>query len=246
MASSHNSSKSRDELSVLTKTRISNEINALKKDVLHGIHVFPNDKDITRLDAIIEGPEDTPYAGGFFYFRIHFPHTYPNLPPSVKLMTTGYGTVRFNPNFLECGAVCLSILGTWSGPQWSSTCHDISAVLISLQALMDSEPFFNDTGYNKSEEYDMKLSKAYNEKIEYETLRVAVAGSLTNIYGDITNAPKELEQKISSLFVENYDKYITKANSKIGGNPRNHLLYSDLKCRFEQLKSEIDARMETE
>ena len=28
---------------------------------------------------------------------------------------TGGGTVRFNPNLYNCGKVCLSLLGTWSG-----------------------------------------------------------------------------------------------------------------------------------
>ena len=26
--------------------------------------------------------------------------------------------VRFNPNLYNCGKVCLSLLGTWSGPGW--------------------------------------------------------------------------------------------------------------------------------
>lgn len=41
---------------------------------------------------------DTPYEGGFFHFLFNFPDDYPFLPPKVKLLTTGGGTVRFNPN----------------------------------------------------------------------------------------------------------------------------------------------------
>lgn len=36
----------------------------------------------------------------------------------VQFLTTGNGSVRFNPNLYNCGKVCLSLLGTWSGPSW--------------------------------------------------------------------------------------------------------------------------------
>ncbi len=36
----------------------------------------------------------------------------------VQFLTTGAGRVRFNPNLYNCGKVCLSLLGTWSGPSW--------------------------------------------------------------------------------------------------------------------------------
>ncbi len=39
-------------------------------------------------------------------------------PAQVQFLTTGGGTVRFNPNLYNCGKVCLSLLGTWSGPSW--------------------------------------------------------------------------------------------------------------------------------
>lgn len=61
--------------------------------------------------ALILGPFDTPYEGGFFCFFLKFPTNYPIRPPKVKLMTTGDGLVRFNPNFYKNGKVCLSILG---------------------------------------------------------------------------------------------------------------------------------------
>ena len=55
------------------------------------------------------------YGGGCFVFDIYFPPIYPNGPPKVNLMTTGKGSVRFNPNLYNNGKVCLSLLGTWRG-----------------------------------------------------------------------------------------------------------------------------------
>ncbi len=42
-----------------------------------------------QIHALITGPFDTPYEGGFFYFLIRCPPDYPIRPPRVKLMTTG-------------------------------------------------------------------------------------------------------------------------------------------------------------
>ncbi|XP_014744874.1 PREDICTED: ubiquitin-conjugating enzyme E2 Z [Sturnus vulgaris] len=64
-----------------------------------------------QIHALITGPFDTPYEGGFFLFLFRCPPDYPIHPPRVKLMTTGNNTVRFNPNFYRNGKVCLSILG---------------------------------------------------------------------------------------------------------------------------------------
>lgn len=64
-----------------------------------------------QIHALITGPFDTPYEGGFFYFVIRCPPDYPIRAPRVKLMTTGDNQVRFNPNLYKNGKVCLSILG---------------------------------------------------------------------------------------------------------------------------------------
>lgn len=60
----------------------------------------------------------SPYENGVFEFDILCPPNYPDAPPSVLLVTTGGGKVRFNPNLYNCGKVCLSLLGTWAGPGW--------------------------------------------------------------------------------------------------------------------------------
>jgi baculoviral IAP repeat-containing protein 6 len=48
---------------------------------------------------------DTPYSGGLFTFDVFFPSAYPQVPPLVQLLTTGNGTVRFNPNLYADGKV---------------------------------------------------------------------------------------------------------------------------------------------
>lgn len=66
---------------------------------------------LPQLHVLITGPFDTPYEGGFFHFQLRFPPNYPLASPRMRFMTTGGGTVRFNPNLYHNGKVCLSILG---------------------------------------------------------------------------------------------------------------------------------------
>ncbi|CAM9912214.1 unnamed protein product [Choristocarpus tenellus] len=86
---------------------------------------------------MVLAPGDTPYDSGAFLFDIYCPPQYPGCPPKVNLMTTGRGSVRFNPNLYECGKVCLSLLGTWWGESeemnWSSNAS-LLQVLLAIQA----------------------------------------------------------------------------------------------------------------
>lgn len=90
--------------------------------------------------------------------------------PRCRLLTTGNGTVRFNPNLYNNGKVCLSILGfvfqrgkrereerrkvpspsfrTWTGPSWSPA-QCLASVLLSIQSLMSEKPYHNEPGFEK-------------------------------------------------------------------------------------------------
>ncbi|RWS21900.1 ubiquitin-conjugating enzyme E2 Z-like protein, partial [Leptotrombidium deliense] len=103
--------------------------------------------------ALIIGPKYTPYEGGFFYFSITYPNEYPSRPLNVKLMTTGNDSISFNPNFALNGYVRLSILNTCEGPPWSPALT-VSTVLISIQSLMNKQPYYNEPGYENIKEAD--------------------------------------------------------------------------------------------
>jgi baculoviral IAP repeat-containing protein 6 len=86
-------------------------------------------------EVICAGPDGTPYENGLFEFDVFFPSSYPYSPPKLTLVTTGGGTVRFNPNLYPDGKICLSILGSWEGrpeEKWTPYCS-ILQVLISIQ-----------------------------------------------------------------------------------------------------------------
>jgi baculoviral IAP repeat-containing protein 6 len=111
----------------------------LPLDLSSSCFVRVDENRIDHWHALITGPEDTPYEGGCFIFDIVCGSDYPNTAPKVLLFTTGGGTVRFNPNLYNCGKVCLSLLGTWSGgqgEQWDPNISSLLQVLISIQALI--------------------------------------------------------------------------------------------------------------
>lgn len=79
------------------------------------------------------------------------------------------GGLRLNPNLYECGKVCLSLLGTWSGKStemWDKKNSTMLQVLVSIQALiLNARPFFNEPGYERSYvgEEGERRSRSYNE-----------------------------------------------------------------------------------
>lgn len=54
------------------------------------------------------------------------------------------------------------------------------SVLISIRSLMNENPFFNEPGYEKKEKAYESESRAYNERVTHDTLRVAVIDMVTN------------------------------------------------------------------
>ncbi|XP_068606098.1 ubiquitin-conjugating enzyme E2 Z [Brachionichthys hirsutus] len=180
--------------------RIKRDIMSIYKEPPPGMFVVPDPQDMTKIHALITGPFDTPYEGGFFLFLFRCPPDYPIHPPRVKLITTGHNNVRFNPNFYRNGKVCLSILGTWTGPAWSPA-QSISSVLISIQSLMTENPYHNEPGFEQ--ERHPGDSKNYNECIRHETLRVAVCDMLE---GKVP-CPEALWSVMEKSFLEYYDFY---------------------------------------
>eukprot|EP00286_Rhodomonas_abbreviata_P007524 CAMPEP_0181322120 /NCGR_PEP_ID=MMETSP1101-20121128/19058_1 /TAXON_ID=46948 /ORGANISM="Rhodomonas abbreviata, Strain Caron Lab Isolate" /LENGTH=531 /DNA_ID=CAMNT_0023430011 /DNA_START=33 /DNA_END=1629 /DNA_ORIENTATION=- len=165
------------------EVRIASEVASLAASlpVEHGSSIFVR-VDESRPDvikALIIGPEDTPYAHGLFEFDILLPADYPNSPPLVKFLTTGGGKVRFNPNLYADGKVCLSLLGTWSGPGWDPQTSTLLQVLVSIQALIFvQDPYFNEPGFEASmhSARGKASSSRYNAAVWADTVRHALLG----------------------------------------------------------------------
>ncbi|KAF9247104.1 hypothetical protein BU15DRAFT_38518 [Melanogaster broomeanus] len=175
------------------------------------LRVDENRVDIIK--ALIIGPEGTPYQDGCFLFDIFLGPSYNQSPPSVKYMTTNGGKFRFNPNLYADGKVCLSLLGTWSGPGWISGRSTLLQVLISIQSMiLCDEPYLNEPGWANGG--GTPQSKAYSANVRRMVVRTAMLGNLKappEPFGDVIRTHYRLKaQAISSQL----DKWLTLDDGK--------------------------------
>jgi len=190
--------------------RLLNDVRHIIKNPLteHGIYYIHDDSDMLKGYAMIIGPDDTPYFGGFYFFELTFPVDYPHNPPAVKYCTNG-DNIRFNPNLYKCGKVCISLLNTWRGDQWTS-CQSISTVLLTLVTLLCKNPLLNEPGIGK----DHPDNKSYNAIIEYANLSVAVYSLMTKREGFFQPFFQNFYSFMKESLKKDIDKLITFAQNK--------------------------------
>lgn len=179
--------------------RLSRDIKILENSNLeeNGIYFVLDEKNITNIKCMIIGPKDTPYEYGYYFFKIKITLEYPFEPPQVTFIVNS--NIRFNPNLYTCGKVCVSILNTWSGPQWSS-CLNLKSILLSLQSLLNSNPLQNEPGF---EEEFTNNHREYIQIIQHENLRVSIIENINQIKSENF---KEFESIIVKLFLKNYSE----------------------------------------
>ncbi|KNB44617.1 ubiquitin-conjugating enzyme family protein [Blastocystis sp. subtype 4] len=84
-------------------------------------------EDLFLWDAMISGPDDSPWEGGMFALQLRFPDDYPSNPPVVRFVTP-----IFHPNVFVDGMICLDIIKE----KWSPI-NTVSMVLTSIQSLLN-------------------------------------------------------------------------------------------------------------
>lgn len=219
-------------------TRLLKDIQILKKDNLEqmGIYHHINEQDMRKIKCLIIGPEDTPYEYGYYFFDIQIPNEYPFKPPKV-LFQTRTNNIRFNPNLYCCGKVCISILNTWSGPQWTS-CQSLKSVLLSLQTLLNKNPLENEPGFNNS--YTEKHEN-YIKVIQHENFRFSVL----NFLNTKLNNNDCFKKIINMEFIKNYNKILLKLNKLQDDNIKINKFYSQV-YHMEIKNSYQDINLETQ
>ena len=156
--------------------------NALPVSAENSIFLVVDYQRADVMKAIIFGAEGTAYAHGAFLYDIFFPDSYPADPPKVNLMTTGGGSIRFNPNLYNCGKVCLSLLGTW-GHDWQPQLSNLLQVLLSIQAIvMSNEIYFNEPGWTNEmgTPHGEAMNNGYKNLVRYANTKYAMIESLRN------------------------------------------------------------------
>ena len=217
-------------MSSLSK-RIWRDIKIFKESNLdqNGIYCNFDEEDVHNVKVLIVGPQDTPYAYGFYLFRLRFPQNYPLEPPKVKFMTQGEH-IRFNPNLYTNGKVCLSILGTWEGPGWTASCT-LSSVLLSIQSLLNANPIHNEPGWETVSPTDYRCT-SYNKVLICANIKIAIIQNIKQCQEEfICFLPI-----MKTLLEKNKQKIIDIIPKNIG---TNNLVYSktfNLALKFDRNK----------
>ncbi|KAJ4896718.1 putative ubiquitin-conjugating enzyme E2 26 [Raphanus sativus] len=186
----------------------------LENDLPETISVRACESRMDLMRAVIVGAEGTPYHDGLFFFEIHFPNTYPSVPPIVHYHSGG---LRINPNLYNCGKVCLSLLGTWNGnarERWLPQESTVLQLLVSIQALiLNQKPYFNEPAYGRTKgtRSGEAHSKVYSENVYILSLK-------TMVYS-MRKPPKHFEEFVRSHYFERAHDIVKGSNAYIEGAP---------------------------
>ena len=164
------------------------DIKNYTKDTLEDLGIFIHFDEIDLLNAkiLIIGPKDTPYEGGYYIYKVRFPESYPFKPPKVTFCSNS--KIRIHPNMYVNGKVCLSILGTWSGPSWEAV-MDINCVAKTIQSLMSKKTLQNEPGF-QTEVGEQCIN--YDRIVSFENIK-------SYIGGHVERAKLDKNKKIKSL-----------------------------------------------
>ncbi|TPX12817.1 uncharacterized protein E0L32_006697 [Thyridium curvatum] len=170
------------------------DIISMQETLPEGIFVRHGSSRMDILKVLVVGPCGTPYERGLFEFDMFCPRDFPKKPPKVRLRTTGNGMIRFNPNLYANGTVCLSLLGTWTGPSWRPGQSTLLQVLVSIQAMIFCEkPYYNEPGFEVSS--NEAASKLENTRIQSATVKHAIMPWLRRLAPSIPPPPQQQQQQ---------------------------------------------------
>ena len=200
----------------------------------NGIFIEFDETDILKAKALIIGPKDTIYDNAYLFFTIEFPKNYPFSPPILTYKSQN--KVRIHPNIYVNGKVCLSILGTWSGPSWTHT-MDITTVLLTIQSLLDNNPLANEPGYEKISGNNL-IYENYNKIIRYNTIDSLIVDRINTDFIDFDIFKNTMIEyfKKNNLYIND----TIEINKNIKENIKIGIYRIDISIDYEYLKIKYD------
>jgi len=219
----------------------SNQTKRLQKDIkaimenteTSGIHYWADENDISKGKALIFGPEDTPYAHGAYFFDLQF-NNFPFEPPKVAFKSY-YNGIRLHPNLYVDGKVCLSLLGTFSGPSWTAT-HTIFSIFLAISSILTKQAIQNEPNHEK------EIDDIYDQIIEY----AAIDGLICDSVVSCPNGFDMFKPVLIQRFKHNYSQLIERVDALIAlHGPENihlqspNLFKSSLTVNYGALKHKL-------
>lgn len=202
-----------------------------------GIFYRHDDEIVNKGYCMIIGSENTPYENGIYFFKLEFPDKYPFEPPHVTFYNNDRST-RFHPNLYRNGKVCLSILNTWKGEQWTS-CQNISSVLLTIASIMNDKPLLNEPGiYENHREF-----KIFNKFVTYKNLECSILNNLKSLEDCDSIFVPCFSKEIINHFKKNLDKIEEQVKS-MKTYDKEHLIVSIYKMTCEINYNELEESFE--
>ena len=192
---------------IITKDTITRLVSDIREITLNpltdnGIYYKHDEANMLVGYALIVPKDDTPYQCGNYLFKLDFPTNYPHSPPKVKFFTNN-GKTRMHPNFYRNGKVCLSILNTWKGDQWTG-CNTISSVLNTISTRFTKNPLLNEPGFNMNK--DKEQVNNYTDCIDYQNIKTGIISILNNDNEHYYNKLDHIfREEIVVEFLRNYE-----------------------------------------
>ena len=170
----------------------------IKRDPVPYVTAEPLPSNILEWHYVVQGPEQSPYEGGYYHGKLVFPMEYPFRPPSIY-MTTPSG--RFKTNTRLCLSISDFHPDTWN-PTWS-----VATILTGLLSFMlEKSPTFGSietSDYEKRHLAQQSLSFNLKDNVFME------------LFPDIV---EEILKKIDEREAELAERAKAKALSNKGSN----------------------------
>ncbi len=159
----------------------------------------PND-DLSKLEALVIGPPDTPYQGAFMYIKINLPSNYPFAVPKFKFCTPEVEPCYMHPNMYSNGKICLSIINTWASNEWNAGAT-LENVLVTIQSRLTCNPIIYEPNYEMVDPTSIEAT-TYELVACYKAFDVGVLKFLTR-----KDVPTEIMGFAREYFMRHLDMY---------------------------------------
>ena len=124
--------------------------NGILASIGGGVHPIQN--DFLHWYGSIEGPKNTPYYGGTYYFEIKFTNEYPNKGPiDVRMKTPIYHPNISNSN----GHICDEYFSSWKN---TYDVAGIANIIFILLCYPNPANAYNTTDIQKAIEFNQKYA----------------------------------------------------------------------------------------
>merc|ERR1712228_1163326 len=190
-------------------------------------------------------------GNGCFLFDIYLPDEYPVKPCKVKHVSNGAqlchannGPGGFSPNLHQStGKVCLSLLGTWSGPGWEPNKSNVYQLLSTLLLMVfgAEHPYYMEPSYGGWEGTAYSIKKhdprviQYDEEVLYHTAKSTILEIIRKPYEGFEDVIKTHFRMKREIILKTIQRWMEYENYTESFREKMKPVLEEIKMEFEKL-----------